>query len=279
MTQPSDFLMAADRLVFSYRHGGRPVLDDVSIRLGRGELVGVVGPNGVGKSTILKVLSGYLQPQRGEVLLEDIPVRELSNQERARRLAIIPQNVYAPAPFTVEQVVRMGRRARLSRFGRLSDADHRVIEETVAEFELRELAGRPVSELSGGERQRTMIAAAVAQAPEVLLLDEPTSHLDIGNSARVIRALLRWQRARGAALLVVTHDVQMAARICDRIVLLCEGRVLAEGKPSEVLNGDVLHRVYGSGVKMYESPWDGMPVILPDFRENEASASETAATR
>lgn len=264
MSETHEIMMEVGDLVFAYRHG-LPVLNGVTIRLRRGEVLGVVGPNGVGKSTVLKALSGYLRPVSGEVMLGGVPVRSMSNQERARRLAIIPQNVYAPVPFTVEEVVRMGRRARLSRFCRLSEADHRVIEQTIIDFDLTGLAKRPIGELSGGERQRAMIAAAVAQEPEVLLLDEPTSHLDIGNSARVIQALLKWRREKDVSLLIVTHDVQMAARCCDRIVLLKEGRILTEGKPAAVLSMDVLRQVYGRGVVMYESPWDNLPVILPEL--------------
>jgi len=257
-------IMEARSLSYAYRSGAS-VLDDVTMRLERGEFLGIVGPNGVGKSTALKVLCGFLRPAAGEVRLAGALIGDMSNQERARRLAIVPQNVYAPVPFTVEEVVRMGRRARLSRFSRLSEEDHRVIEQTVVDFDLTALSDRPIGELSGGERQRAMIAAAVAQEPEVLLLDEPTSHLDIGNSARVIQSLMKWRIERNASILLVTHDVQMAARCCDRIVMLKDGRVMTEGQPSAVLSAELLQEVYGRGVVMYESPWDNLPVVLPEL--------------
>lgn len=263
--------MEAREASFSYVRNN-PVLNAVSLELRRGEILGVVGPNGVGKSTILKILSGYIRPLSGEILLGGIPVRDMSDRERARRLALVPQNVYAPVPFTVADVIRMGRRARLSRFSRLSTSDHEVIADTIDGFELGVIAERPISELSGGERQKTMIAAALAQEPEVLLLDEPTSHLDIGNSARVMQTLLEWRRAKNASLLLVTHDVQTAARCCDRIVMLSGGSVLTQGRPSEVLTVEILRQVYGRGVVMHTNPDDNLPVILPELNAVRVSS-------
>lgn len=271
MKLKSDLLMEAREASFSYVKN-KPVLNAVSLELRRGEILGVVGPNGVGKSTSLKILSGYIRPLSGEILLGGVPVRDMSDRERARRLALVPQNVYAPVPFSVADVIRMGRRARLSRFSRLSFSDHEVIADTIDGFELGSIAERPISELSGGERQKTMIAAALAQEPEVLLLDEPTSHLDIGNSARVMQTLLEWRRVKNASLLLVTHDVQTAARCCDRIIMLSGGSVLTQGRPSEVLTVDILRQVYGRGVVMHTNPDDNLPVILPELNAVRVSA-------
>lgn len=264
-------LLEARNISFAYP-GGKPLLDGVSLQLPKGGLLGVVGPNGVGKSTILKLLSGYLRTGGGEALLGGVPIHRMRSLERARRLAVVPQNVYAPVPFTVGQVVRMGRLARLPRFGALTAADHLAVEAALTAFELGHLAKRPFAELSGGERQLTLLAAAVAQSPEALLLDEPTAHLDIGHCARAAQTLLRWRRDTGAALLIVTHDVQLAARVCDHIVLIKDGHVLAEGSPAAVLDEATLRQVYGRGVALRQAPWSPTPVILPELEITEGIA-------
>ena len=257
-------LIEARGISFSYRPG-KPVVSDVDFQLPKGCVAAIVGPNGVGKSTILKILCGYLKPLAGEVLLEGRAIQSYDSLSRSRLVAAVPQNVYAPIPFTVEQVVRMGRLARISRFSRLSHEDKDVIARTMHDLNIEALAGRAIGELSGGERQRIMIATALAQEPDLLLLDEPTSHLDIGNSARVIKSLINWQRKKGSSILIVTHDVQMAARVCERVILLKDGKILGDGDPHEVLTHDALFQAYGHGVSSFINPRDGLPVILPDL--------------
>ncbi len=261
-------LIAANNITFAYQPG-KQVLNGVNFRLPKGSVAAIVGPNGVGKSTILKILCGYLQPASGEVLLEGRPIKSYDNLERSRLVAAVPQNIYAPIPFTVEQVVKMGRLARISRYSRLTREDKEVIARTMHDLNIAVFAGRAIGELSGGERQRVMIATALAQEPDLLLLDEPTSHLDIGNSARVIKALINWQRQKGSSILIVTHDVQMAARVCERIILLKNGNVLGDGNPHQVLTRESLFQAYGHGVSSFISPIDGLPVILPDLPDAE----------
>ncbi len=256
-------LLGVNNVTFSYC-AGKPVIKGIDFGLSNGRIAAIVGPNGVGKSTILKIICGYLKPTSGEVLLNGNPIRSYDNQTRSGLVAAVPQNIYAPIPFSVEQVVKMGRLARLSRFSRLSEIDREIISRTMRKLNIASFAGRAVGELSGGERQRVMIATALAQEPDLLLLDEPTSHLDIGNSARVLRALINWQREKGSSILIVTHDVQMAARICERIILLKNGNVVGDGKPHDVLTSESLFQVYGHGVSSFISPLDGLPVILPD---------------
>ncbi len=267
MSCPAE-LIAASNIAFAYQPG-KQVLNGVSFQLPKGTVAAIVGPNGVGKSTILKILCGYLKPASGEVLLEGKPIQEYDNLERSKLVAAVPQNIYAPIPFTVEQVVKMGRLARLSRFARMTHDDKEIIARTMHDLNLTVFAGRAIGELSGGERQRVMIATALAQEPDLLLLDEPTSHLDIGNSARVIKALINWQRKKGSSILIVTHDVQMAARVCERIILLKDGNVLGDGNPHDVLTPESLFQAYGHGVSSFISPVDGLPVILPDLPDAE----------
>lgn len=262
-------LLEARNIGFAYP-GGKTVLDNVSLQLKKGDILGIVGPNGVGKSTVVKTLSGYLRPSRGEVTFDGVPIRKMKPLERARRLAVVPQNVYAPVPFTVRQVVGMGRLVRLPRFSALAVADHLAVEAALTAFELDGLSDRPFATLSGGERQLTLIAAAVAQAPEALLLDEPTAHLDIGHCARVVQTLLKWRRDTQVALSLVTHDVQMAARVCDWIILIKDGKALAEGPPETVLTATNLRQAYGRGVVALDNPWGRIPIILPELDITES---------
>jgi iron complex transport system ATP-binding protein len=259
-----NYILEAEDVSFSYRNNDN-IINGITFSMKRGEIAAIAGPNGVGKSTILKIICGYLKPKTGRVLLENKNVDEYDNLARCRLVAAVPQNIYAPIPFTVEQVIKMGRLARLSRFSRLSTDDYLLIAETMKKLEIESFAKRAIGELSGGERQRVMIATALAQDPHLLLLDEPTSHLDIGNSAKVIKSLMRWRNEKSASILIVTHDVQMAARICDRIVLMKNGNILADGNPHQVLTEDVLFEAYGHSVSTFISPRDGMPVILPDL--------------
>ena len=261
-------IIEAENITFSYR-AGKQVLNGIKFKLSRGSVAAITGPNGVGKSTILKILCGYLPPLSGEVLLDGKNIQSYSSLERSKLVAAVPQNIYAPIPFTVEQVVKMGRLARLSRFSRLTHEDKEVIARTMHSLNIESFAGRAIGELSGGERQRVMIATALAQDPDLLLLDEPTSHLDIGNSARVIKALINWQREKGSSILIVTHDVQMAARVCERIILLKDGSILGDGNPHDVLTPESLFQAYGHGVSSFISPVDGLPVILPDLPDAE----------
>lgn len=261
-------IIEADNITFAYR-AGKQVLNGINFKLSRGNVAAIAGPNGVGKSTILKILCGYLPPLSGKVLLEGKDIQSYSSLERSKLVAAVPQNIYAPIPFTVEQVVKMGRLARLSRFSRLNHEDKEVIARTMHNLNIESFAGRAIGELSGGERQRVMIATALAQDPDLLLLDEPTSHLDIGNSARVIKALINWQREKGSSILIVTHDVQMAARVCERVILLKNGSILGDGNPHEVLTPKSLFKAYGHGVSSFISPIDGLPVILPDLPDAE----------
>jgi iron complex transport system ATP-binding protein len=257
-------IIDAENVSFAY-HNNVNIINNISFHMKCGEIAAIAGPNGVGKSTILKIICGYFTPNSGKVLLEGQGVHEYDNLCRSRLIAAVPQNIYAPIPFTVEQVIKMGRLARLSRFARLSHEDHTVISETMKKMEIDKFADRAIGQLSGGERQKVMIATALAQNPHLLLLDEPTSHLDIGNSAKVVKALMQWRKEQSSSILIVTHDVQMAARICDRIILMKNGNILADGNPHEVLTEDILFEVYGHNVNIFTNPHDGMPVILPSL--------------
>jgi iron complex transport system ATP-binding protein len=254
-------LLEADGLSFAY--GPRPVLVDVSLRVGRGELIGVIGPNGSGKTTLVRLLSGVLAPQAGSVRLADRPLAAHRRRELARRLAVVPQDPTVEFPFTALEVVLMGRAAHLPALGFPGDRDLAVARAAMARLDVGGVEDRPLGRLSGGERQRVLLARALAQEPDVLLLDEPTTHLDLRHQAGIYDVVQERRRDRGTAVLSVLHDLNLAALYCDRLVLLAAGRVAAEGTPRDVLVPGVLAAAYGTDVQVGVHPLTGGPVVLP----------------
>ena len=207
-----DFVFTAENLDLGYS-GANPLLSSFSIALSKGGLVGLLGPNGAGKSTVLKLLSGYLKPSSGIVRLMGEDVSTVPDKNRSRLLAVVGQNVLSPLPFNARQIVEMGRAARVPRFSPFSEADAAAVESAMSEMDVARFADRMFNALSGGEKQRVKLAAALAQEPDVLLLDEPTSQLDMGHSARLMRHLLKITRGRGVSNKVVSHDIQLVAGI------------------------------------------------------------------
>ena len=241
--------------------GGRQILRDVSCVVSPGEVVGVLGRNGVGKTTLLRVASGTLAPDSGRVLLDGKPLAALSRRALARRVAVVPQDLHVPFPFLAGEVVLMGRTPHQSWFGFESPRDVRCAREAMERMGILELENRSVLELSGGERQLVMFARALAQSPEILLLDEPTAFLDLSHRVEVLRVVRELVAAGGSAL-VVSHDLALSARVCDRLVVLVDGGVVAQGSPAEVLQVDLLRRAFGIEADILSGP-DGLPVIVP----------------
>ncbi len=258
----ADVVLRADRLSVGYHD--RAVLHDVSFALRRGELCGLLGPNGSGKSTLLKALAGVLRPWSGRAELFGADVRALSPRAIARRVAVIPQGVSILFPFAVEEIVAMGRHPHLGRFEREGRRDREAIERALAETDTAALAGRPVDELSGGERQRVVIARALAQEPELLLLDEPTTHLDINHQVEVFELLARLNREHGLTVLAISHDVNVCAEYCRRLMVLRAGRLVGDGTPGELVTPALICDVYGAAVSVLANPTSGAPLIAVD---------------
>jgi len=238
-------------------YGDVAVLRDVTVEVGPGEVVALCGPNGAGKTTLLRCLAGLLRPTAGTVLLGDRPVSEIPPRERARWIAYLPQDPLCPAGFTCEEVVRMGRYAHGD-----PEADERAVREAMDRTNTRHLARRPFGATSGGERQRVLLARALAQKARVFLLDEPTAHLDLAHQGETLE-LLRDLRDSGAAVICTLHDLNLASLVSDRMVLLREGRVYAQGLPEEVLTADSLRAVYGVETLVLPHPRSARPVVLP----------------
>jgi iron complex transport system ATP-binding protein len=257
-----DVVLRTERLRAGYHD--REVLHEVTFELGRGEFCGLLGPNGSGKSTLLKALAGVLRPWSGRAELFGADVRTLSPRAIARRVAVIPQGVSILFPFSVEEVVAMGRHPHLGRFEREGRRDREAIERALEETETAALARRPLDELSGGEQQRVVIARALAQEPELLLLDEPTTHLDINHQVEVFELLARLNRERALTVLAVSHDVNVCAEYCRRLMVLKAGRLVASGTPRELVTPALIRDVYGAAVSVVANPSSGAPLIAVD---------------
>ena len=240
-------MLHASELSYGYssgRHTRSFTLDDVSVTVERGSLTGLLGPNGCGKTTLLNLLSGVLQPAHGQVSLNGIPLAGRSRRDIARHLAVVPQETHPAFDYTVMEMVLMGRHPHLGTFELEGPSDLALARDSLAATGTDHLAGRAYMTLSGGEKQRVVIASALTQSPEVLLLDEPTASLDLGYQLEVAALLRRLNRDRGVTMVLATHDLNLAASLCDRLILMRDGRVVAQGATRDVLTAASIRRIY-----------------------------------
>lgn len=241
---------------------GRSVLQGVSLVVEPGQVLALVGPNGVGKSTLIKAASGVLRPTTGEVLIDDLPVADLTPPERARRLAVVPQAVQIPRFFTAEQVVLMGRTAYLGWLEREGPQDRARAAQAMRRTHTDGVADRTMGELSGGEQQRVLIARALAQSAGVLLLDEPTAHLDLRHQDEVLKLVRALAKEDQLAVMITLHDLNLVARLADQVALLSNGRVKKLGIPKDVLTPQLLAEAYGLEIHVTDHPIHGTPLVL-----------------
>ncbi len=254
-------IVRADRISVHYPGRPEPAVHEVSLELAAGALVGVVGPNGSGKTTLLRALLGTLPLSAGSVTILDRPVARWPARELARQVAVVAQREEALFPLTVAETVALGRYAHLGPITAPGGRDRRVIEEAMARADVAEFARRSTDTLSGGEWQRVRIARALAQEPRVLVLDEPTASLDVRHEMEVFE-LVRRLAAEGIATLLITHHLNLAARYADRLLLLRQGRVAAEGPPAGVLRPEIVADVFAWPVAV--TTWsDGAPQVIP----------------
>jgi iron complex transport system ATP-binding protein len=245
----------------SFRYHEDWVLQDVSFRVEKGEFVGVIGPNGSGKTTLLKILYRLLSPQKGEILFELVPMRKMDRNDIAKRIAVVAQETQLLFPFSVLETVLMGRSPYLGHLMFESEKDLEIAKKAMEWTKVFPFSERPMDELSGGERKRVFIARALAQEPEVILLDEPTANLDIHHQIDFLDLILTLNRERGLTIVMASHDMNIASEFCDRLILLQDGRIYKMGTPDEVITQENIESVYGCEVRIDQNPVSGMPRI------------------
>jgi iron complex transport system ATP-binding protein len=243
------------------RRGHPFELSGISFALEAGEILGVLGPNSAGKTTLIRLLTRILSPAGGTIEVDGRPLHALARAELARRVAVVPQDMPQNLPFTVQALVAMGRYPHAPRRFFETAADLAVARDAMAATGVLDLADAPVGLLSGGERQRVALARALAQEPALLVLDEPTAHLDLRYQVECARLLRRVNRERGTAILLVSHDLNLAGELCDRLLLLADGRVARLGPPEAVLEETLLSKVYGCSVAVEANVVTGRPVV------------------
>lgn len=257
---------------------GRRILDGITFCLEAGGLYGIIGPNGAGKSTLLAAISGVRRIDGGDVKVFGRPVASIPRRKLARRLAVLQQEALPGTAFTVREVTSMGRYPYQNWFGGRDEAGEALIDRVLETLGLSAYAHRRLGALSGGERQRVALAKVMVQDPELLLLDEPTTYLDIGYQIHLLDLVRDWQRSEGRTAVAVLHDLNLAAQYCDRLLVLHEGRLAAEGAPSEVLTAETIRRVFGVDPVVLPHPVSGAPQLLlkPGLREEEPAEVRAA---
>lgn len=253
----------------SVSYGRRRVLKSVSLGVASGEVLALIGPNGSGKSTLVRAASGVIPIEAGSITVDGRLLGGLSAMERARCLAVVPQARSLPPAFSVYESILMGRTPYLGWLGRAGEKDHERVRYALDRTQMAPLAERMVGELSGGEQQRVLLARALAQDTPVLLLDEPTTHLDLQHRESLVHLIRELAKTRNLAVLVVLHDLNMASLYADQVSLLVDGEIQATGTPSEVLTEARLSQVYNVAVHIVPHPEYGNPLILPDGRGRE----------
>ncbi len=246
-----------------------PVLNNISFDIPRGDFLSILGPNGTGKSTLLRILARILLPGRGKILLEDNPLSSFTRKELARKVGYVPQETPWLFPFTVMEVVLMGRSPYIGRWGFENRADIDLCRDIMRRMDIEELAEKPITAISGGERQRVLIGRALAQQPSLLLLDEPNAHLDLSHQAGIFEILADYRREHGVTIVWVSHDLNLAASFSERVLVLTReresgSRIAAIGSPVEVLTGAMIHRVFDASVTVDLHPVTARPRIYLD---------------
>jgi iron complex transport system ATP-binding protein len=257
----------------SHSFDGRVVIDDLAFEVATGEFFIIIGPNGSGKTTLLKLLAGLLPLKTGHIHLLSKSLTEYTAKSLARKIAYVPQNVPVEFPFTVTQVVLMGRSPHLGMLGFEGDEDLRLAHEAMTTTDVANLADRRLDQLSGGEQQRVFIARAICQQPNILLLDEPTAALDLSHQARLMDLMEQLKTEQGVTIVMVSHDLNMAAMYADQLLLISRGRIARNGPPDQVIDYDLLEQVYGCKLVVDQSPLGRYPRVhlVPNRYLNDRS--------
>ena len=254
-------MLRADNVSFGYEGGFS--LQGATVEVSPGSLTGLLGPNGCGKTTLLRLLCGVLRPQNGRVLLGDRGIDSMARRDLARHVAVVPQETHPAFDYSVLEMVLMGRHPHLGAFQLEGPADVEIARAALAATGTAHLAPRNYMTLSGGEKQRVIIASALAQATELLLLDEPTASLDLGYQLEIAALLARLNRERNVTMVLATHDLNLAASLCDRLVVMRDGRVLTQGATGNVLTGDMVRQLYDVDADVAFHPRAGHLTVVP----------------
>ncbi|MFJ3743423.1 cobalamin/Fe(3+)-siderophore ABC transporter ATP-binding protein [Streptomyces albidoflavus] len=266
--------LTAEELTLGY--ADRTVIDSLDLAVPPGRITVIVGANACGKSTLLRSMSRLLAPRAGRVLLDGRQVHRFPAKELARTMGLLPQSPLAPEGITVSDLVGRGRHPHQGVFSRWSREDDAAVASALEATQTEELAERAVDELSGGQRQRVWIAMALAQQTDLLLLDEPTTFLDVSHQVEVLDLLTDLNAGRGTTIVMVLHDLNLAARYADHLIALADGRLHAQGTPSEVLTEETVRAVFGLDSRIIEDPVSGRPLMLPIGRHHAAGAAGEA---
>lgn len=251
--------ISLQQISFSYRT--QAVLQDITLEIPRQSFLALIGPNGSGKTTLLRVMSKALRPQQGAVLLDGRPLGSFSARDLAQKLAVISSEQHFEFPFSVADVVAMGRFPHLNRLEGMSDRDWQIVDDAMERTSVLDFRNRSISQLSSGEKQRVLIARAIAQQPSILMLDEPNAHLDINHQIAIFSLLRTLNRQQQITIIVVLHDLSAAAAFCETMVLLHRGQIVRTGTPAEVITEELIRQTYGAEVSVFPSPVGGFPQI------------------
>jgi iron complex transport system ATP-binding protein len=245
-------------------YNGHEILKDISLTIAPGEIFALVGPNGAGKSTLIKTISGVLTPKSGSIHIDNVDIATLSSIQRARHLAVVPQARELPRAYTVFDTVLLGRTPYLGWLGQAGEKDHALIQLALDRTQTSSLATRRINQLSGGEQQRVLLARALAQDTPIMLLDEPTTHLDLEHQTNLLNLVCQLATEQDLTVLMVLHDLNLAALYADQVAVLVAGRIQAQGTPEEVLTPQTLTSVYNVPVNVISHPEYGTPLVLPE---------------
>ncbi|MFD7293058.1 ABC transporter ATP-binding protein [Streptomyces sp. NPDC059897] len=266
--------LTAESLTLAYED--RTVVDGLDLQVPDGKVTVIVGPNACGKSTLLRALGRLLKPRAGTVLLDGTELARTPGRDIARAIGVLPQSPTPPDGITVADLVARGRQPHQKWWQQWSEADERAVTQALEHTNTTALAERPVDELSGGQRQRVWIAMALAQETELLLLDEPTTYLDIAHQVEVLDLVRRLNHERGRTVVAVLHDLNQAARYADHLVAMKDGRIVAEGPPAEVITADLVHTVFGLHSVVVPDPVTGSPLVVPGAPWRAAEDADAA---
>ncbi len=263
--------LEAANLALAY--GDRTIVPDLSLVVPPGRVSVIIGGNGCGKSTLLRGLARLLAPTSGAVLLDGKSIHSLGSKQVAKVMGLLPQTPVAPEGITVADLVGRGRYPHQGWFRQWSTADDRAVAEALVATDTLGLADRPIEEMSGGQRQRVWIAMALAQETDLLLLDEPTTFLDLSHQLEVLDLLTDLNRQRGTTVVIVMHDLNLACRYADHLIAMGDGRVVAEGRPHDVINAETIRSVFGLEASIVADPVSGTPTVVPIGRHHCAPAT------